>query len=177
MSRSCISAPTFCQLLRPSASCFNFPNIPDLPQRSSTFRLARFPRFHFRYSSSFCQLSRRFASFCQLPRHSSTFADLLWRSNSPDSIEFFFDISELLRAFRTLPELIITDSTFLELSQLSNSRDSGDLLASAVWVLHRVSGISSSAPGWSVRAMIEAEREKRRGEEEKGVRASRHQGE
>jgi hypothetical protein len=72
-----------------------------------------------------------------------------------------------MRAFPTLPELILTDFTFLELSRLSNSRDSGDLLASAVRVLHRVSGINSSAPEWGVRAMIEVEGENRRGGEEK----------
>jgi hypothetical protein len=126
-------------LIPPSA------NVPDLPQATSTsddpsrpfskinlpiraISSISFPTFikFLPTSPTFRKLITTSPTFFYLRRRSLTF-------------EFLGFDRVLLRLFRAsahssylfLPELILTDSTFLELSQLLKSRDSGDLRASS----------------------------------------------
>jgi hypothetical protein len=112
-----ISASTSCHSSRPSASYFDF----TLPfsmfldvhraSNSSDFR------------DSFFAIPRAPANFSDLFLPPPTFSDfrIHWIRLS-SSLAFF----KLPRTSPTLPERIPTDYTFLKLSRLSNSLDSGD---------------------------------------------------
>jgi hypothetical protein len=128
-------------------------NAPDVPQAasasddpsrsSSTFINLRISAISSISSSTFLELLRTSYGFPDIPLPSPASFDFrIRRIRSSSSLAFF----ELPRISSTLLELLLIDSTCLEISQLSNSRDSRDLRASAGRLLHRVSGIDSTMP-------------------------------
>jgi hypothetical protein len=129
-----------------SAPDVNSNNYKLVSNRLSRPYISAFGRFLFPPSANISDLPQATSTLDDPSRISSTFFDVHRSSTSRDFLAFVFDIPRAFANFPDLflPDLILTDSNFLELMQISNSRDSGNLPASAGCFLHEVSETSST---------------------------------